>query len=333
METLRKMFADTGPNAALVGFLAVAMLVLAAAPQHAFAAQDRILTIPSTPLPQRTWIDVNGVPLPFYNEDQVMEFLAEAAIVERESIPVGVTDPIKVRLSLDGLEVHGIFRYVDTVYNRVRMGDGRVRVNMKDSCHFEPAAYELSKLLLMDSVPPVITRKIGRDSGTLQIWVYNAIMENERNEQGMSAPNRVAWNKQVQLMYMFDTLIGNDDRSEQNILIDKNWKVWLIDHTRAFYARAESPFLDRVIYVERGFWEALQGLDTENLNEAVGSRQLLEEQSLNLGEASTAAEAAQMLKDGKWDAVVLDITLPDRAVPRGSIRRPPSAVGPVGSRL
>jgi len=271
METLRKMFADTGPTAALVGFLAVAMLLLAATPQPAFAAQDRILTIPSTPLPQRIWIDAEGVPLPFYNEDQVMEFLATADVVGRENIPVGVTDHIKVRLSKDGLEVHGIFRYVDTVYNQVRMG-GRLRVNMKDSCHFEPAAYELSKLLGMNSVPPVITRRIGRDNGTLQIWVYNAIMESERNEQGMSAPNRIAWNKQVQLMYMFDALIGNDDRTEQNILIDKNWKLWLIDHTRAFYNRAEVAFtsLEKVIYVERGFWEALQEFDTESLNEAVG---------------------------------------------------------------
>jgi hypothetical protein len=170
-----------------------------------------------------------------------MEFLGAADVVERETIPVGVTDPIRVRLSKDGLEVHGIFRYVDTVYDRVRMEDGRVRVNLKDSCHFEPAAYALSKLLRMNSVPPVVTRRIGNDNGTLQIWVYNAIMEDERSEQGMSAPNRIAWNQQVQLMYMFDALIGNDDRTAQNILIDKNFKLWLIDHTRAFYSNAESP--------------------------------------------------------------------------------------------
>ncbi len=46
--------------------------------------------------------------------------------------------------------------------------------------------------------------------------------------------------------------------------------MWLIDHTRAFYGGAEAPSLDKVIYVEKGFWEALQALDTESLNEAVG---------------------------------------------------------------
>ncbi len=211
MKTLRKMFADTGTNPAFVGFLVFVMLVLTVSPEPALAAQDRILTIPSTPLPQRTWIDVNGVPLPFYTDEQLMEFLRVADIVERQNLPVGVTDPIQMKLSKDGIEVHAIFRYVDTVYDRVRMEDGRVRVNLKDSCHFEPAAYELSKLLRMDSVPPVVGRRIGSDMGSLQIWVYNAVMENERVERGMSAPNRIAFNQQVHLMYLFDALIGNDD--------------------------------------------------------------------------------------------------------------------------
>jgi len=267
MATLRKVVGDVGANLTIVGFCALAILVLTAVPAPAFAAQDPILTIPSTPLPQRMWIDVNGDPLPFYNEDQIMEFLRTADIVGRENLPVGVTDPIKMRLRKNGIEVHAIFRYVDTVYDSVRMEDGRVRVNFKDSCHFEPAAYQISKMLGMDSVPPTVARRIGTDNGTLQIWVYDAIMESDRDEQ---SPDRIAWNQQVQLMYMFDALIGNDDRTAQNLLIDKNFKLWLIDHTRAFYRRAEAASLSKVIYVERGFWEALQGLDTATLNEAVG---------------------------------------------------------------
>ena len=267
MATLRKVSADAGANLMVVGFCALAIVVLTAVPATAFAGQDPILTIPSTPLPQRIWIDVNGDPLPFYNEDQVMEFLRTADIVDRQSLPVGVTDPIKMKLRKDGIEVHAIFRYVDTVYDSVRMQDGRVRVNFKDSCHFEPAAYEISKMLGMDSVPPVVTRRVGTDNGTLQIWVYDAIMESDRDEE---SPDRIAWNQQVQLMYMFDALIGNDDRTAQNLLIDENFKLWLIDHTRAFYRRAEAANLGKVIYVERGFWEALQGLDAASLNAAVG---------------------------------------------------------------
>ncbi len=310
METLRKMFADTVANPAFVGFLVLVMLVLTGAPEPASAAQDPIVTIPSTPLPQRTWVDVNGDPLPFYNEDQVMEFLRTADIVDRQSLPVGVTDPIKMRLSKDGIEVHAIFRYVNKVYQSVRMEDGRVRVNLKDSCHFEPAAYEISKMLGMESVPPAVTRRIGIDNGSLQIWVYDTVMEVDREEEG---PSRIAFNRQVQLMYLFDALLGNDDRTGQNLLWDQDFKMWLIDHTRAFYRGAQSPNLERVICVERSFWEALQGLDTASLEEAVGEfltdseiEQLLERRD------RVVAHVNQLIEARTEGAVLYDRAPPGR---------------------
>ena len=190
--------------------------------------------------------------------------------MERESISVGVTDPIRMKLRQGTTEVHAIFRYVDTVYDRVRMNDGRVRTKLKDSCYFELAAYELSKMLRMDNVPPVASRRIGTDNGTLQMWVYDAIMEDERIEKGMRSPDRTGWTRQVHSMYLFDALIGNDDRTQQNILIDDDYRLWLIDHTRAFYWQAESPNLSKVFYVDTGFWEALQALDAAAVEEAIG---------------------------------------------------------------
>jgi hypothetical protein len=33
---------------------------------------------------------------------------------------------------------------------------------------------------------------------------------------------------------VFDQLIYNTDRNLQNLLIDPDWRIWMIDHTRAF---------------------------------------------------------------------------------------------------
>jgi len=33
---------------------------------------------------------------------------------------------------------------------------------------------------------------------------------------------------------LFDQLIYNTDRNLGNLLIDKSWRLWMIDHTRAF---------------------------------------------------------------------------------------------------
>ncbi|MGB5697199.1 MAG: hypothetical protein WBM46_16195, partial [Polyangiales bacterium] len=70
-------------------------------------------------------------------------------------------------------------------------------------------------------------------------------------------------------MYLFDALIGNDDRTQENILIDANWRLWLIDHTRAFYMRAEAENLEKVIYVDRDFWNGMRALDAAGLNAAL----------------------------------------------------------------
>jgi len=263
---------ERSPVPATLGRLTTAALLavgLIAVPAIA-VGQAPIVDIPRTPQPLRDWVDADGKMLPFYTDEQIEEFLRNSDVVERKNIEIGVTAPIRLRLAKGDMQVHAIFRYVDTKYDRVRMEDGRVRMNLRDNCHFEAAAYELSRALGMNNVPPTVTRRIGNDNGTVQIWVYDAVMENERVEQEMRAPDRMAWIRQVQSMYLFDALIGNDDRTQQNILIDKNWKLWLIDHTRAFYSGAQSPNLGKVTFVEREFWEALQALDKAGLAETLG---------------------------------------------------------------
>ena len=42
---------------------------------------------------------------------------------------------------------------------------------------------------------------------------------------------------------LFDQLIFNTDRNLGNLLIDKSWRLWMIDHTRAFktFTEPKSP--------------------------------------------------------------------------------------------
>jgi len=50
-------------------------------------------------------------------------------------------------------------------------------------------------------------------------------------------------------------------------MYDKAWKLWLIDHTRAFRLFEELPELDQLQRIERGLWENLQKLDDELVRE------------------------------------------------------------------
>jgi hypothetical protein len=58
--------------------------------------------------------------------------------------------------------------------------------------------------------------------------------EKERLGKKAEPPDAGRWNDQMDTIRTFDQLIYNMDRSQENILISTDWKVWMIDHTRAF---------------------------------------------------------------------------------------------------
>ena len=59
----------------------------------------------------------------------------------------------------------------------------------RDDADFEYAAYELAKLLGLDTVPPAVPRKIQRTEGTLQVWVENTISNRKRRDEKIPAPS------------------------------------------------------------------------------------------------------------------------------------------------
>jgi hypothetical protein len=70
-------------------------------------------------------------------------------------------------------------------------------------------------------------------------------------------------------MRVFDNLINNTDRNYTNILYDPNWRLWLIDHTRAFGRSKELPDQKRLVRCSRSLWEKLQSLDKKIIKETM----------------------------------------------------------------
>jgi len=218
----------------------------------------------------RSWPGKDGTPLPFADDGEIKDFLLNAEIVERHDLAVGTTAPERVTLERDGVRLDAVLRSYEHTWPLARLRNGTVYPNFTDSFRFEPAAYELARLLGMDNVPPAVLRRLGARVVTLQLWVYDARMETERAAEGLTPPDPVRWMRQRQQMLLFDALIGNVDRNAGNLLIDSHWKLWLIDHTRAFYGPAPYDGLDGVGWVERDLWRRLQALDRDSLRPALG---------------------------------------------------------------
>jgi hypothetical protein len=213
------------------------------------------------------WIGPDGKPLPFQNDEELIEFLRTAEVLELEDIPEGVTDPRKALLEKDGIRVHAIFRDVD-IY-RAQWTDPKAgpRRNFRDNCVYESAAYRLGRLLGMDNIPPAALRRIKGTEGTLQLWIENSRTEKDRVRLNLQPPNPWRWGMQHQMMQLFDQLVYNDDRHQGNILIDPDWKIWLIDHTRCFRTFSDLRAPQAIRFCERGFWEKLQSLNDEVIRE------------------------------------------------------------------
>ncbi len=265
----------------LVGGLTVPLLILLLAPTSGVSRPEAVkrgrfvtATYESPAiLPQLSeasaarWLDPEGKPLPFTSDEEVMEFLRTARLIRFRKIPLGVTHPRQALLEKDGVRMHAIFRDVNMDKPLQQLKDGTVVINFRDSYIFEPAAYELSRLLGLDNVPPVILRKLQFKSGSLQAWVENTMTERSRIRDNLKAPDKVLWSKQIWNMRVFDNLIYNTDRNQGNILIDRNWRVWLIDHGRAFRREKELRNPELIVQCGRKLWEKLKSLDEQVVRE------------------------------------------------------------------
>ncbi len=182
----------------------------------------------------------------------------------------------------------------------------------RDAAIFEPAAYEVSELLGLSRVPPVVERRIDTQDGTLQIWMEETRAEDELLDQDQLHPPDVKrWRQQKQMLYAFDNFIGNSDRNQGNLLVDARWTIWFIDHSRGFGRSSRLPYPDKVTACERGFWKSLRELDEATVRERLEPYLEGKEISTLLSRRKKLIDHIQKLIDKKGeDAVLFELRPP-----------------------
>jgi hypothetical protein len=174
----------------------------------------------------------------------------------------------KTLLRKGDIELHAVFRTV-AVEERQRQLQARLVWFFRDHYIHEPAAYALSELLGLEMVPPAVVRTVRGTPGSLQLWLEDVKASVELQETGAESPDQRAVMFQYYQMQVFDNLINNLDRNQGNILVDTDWRGWLIDHTRAFIRDRQLPSPATVRRCERGFWERLRSLSDAELEAAI----------------------------------------------------------------
>jgi len=207
------------------------------------------------------------------SKEEVYRFLLTAKVVKSEKIGKGLTHPWRLTLSAGGLTHDASFQDIDVRTQEAGFAGGGRELNFADSFHYNIAAYELALLLdLDDMVPITVERELKGRKGSLSWWVDDVKMdEDERLKQGITPTETRTWNRQMHSVRIFSQLIYDTDRNLQNVLITGDWKIWIIDFSRAFRTLRQLPEEKDLLKCEKGLFSRLLELSRDEVSHAVGA--------------------------------------------------------------
>jgi hypothetical protein len=202
---------------------------------------------------------------PTWAANQITDFLLNAKILSGRKTANGVTSPWRLTLT-DGTVTHDAgFQTVDLHKLTNTFADGSVELNFVDSYLYDIAAYEIAKLVELDGMMPVtVQRKWQAQNGALSWWVTtmpNMMDEGERLKKKIEPPPSVNWNDQMHRMRVFMALVLDTDRNGTNVLIGPDWKLWMIDFTRAFRQQAKLVNEKDLVRGDRALLARIKALD------------------------------------------------------------------------
>jgi hypothetical protein len=203
------------------------------------------------------------------------EFLMTAKVIDQKQMKGrhAVTSPWVLELEKDGITHRALWKDCRGIMS-----------GFKENWKWEIAAYRLDKYLGLNMVPPTVEKRFKRRRGSCQLWMYDCFNLDYKVTNKLAVPQNkvIRWNRAFYLQRAFDNLIANEDRTQRNYQVDKDWCMYLIDHSRTF--RTSKKFVKKLIFDEnfkqgpafvmkelpRAFVEKLKSLDTELIKEIVG---------------------------------------------------------------
>jgi len=200
------------------------------------------------------------------------KWLRTAEVVKSEDVGEGVTRPKRIYLKCPEGEISGCWK-----------NPTGVRHGYLEGWRYEIAAYRMDKLLDLNMIPPTVERAHDGKPGSIQFWVDSRCSLLDVMEDSLEIPNSMLdhHQKMKYIIRAFDSLIGNEDRTQQNIRYTEDWRIILIDHSRSF--RSSPEFTERLMYGKNGirgekrirrlprvFVEKLRDLDFDKIRSAVG---------------------------------------------------------------
>ncbi len=166
-----------------------------------------------------------------------------------------------IRLTDGTNERRGLFKY--THHPRPEF--------VSESYKREVAAYELTKRLGIDIVPPVVERTIedrrGRKTeGSLQIFVEGCINENDRQLKKLEPPDPQAFANALDEIAVFENLVFCPREDLGDLLVHRDtWKVCRVDFMEAFVPIPRLLPRSAIARCSKRLYQGLESADPKTL--------------------------------------------------------------------
>jgi hypothetical protein len=198
-------------------------------------------------------------PRPWLGHEQEYEdYLRNVEILSTTATGEGVTHPQKATLPPGGLTPYLAFKPII---------EGPQNGGM-ESYRTEIAAYEIDKMLQLGMVPPVVEKVYKKQKGAAVYWLVDTKNFNQVPHPAGGAPvappqKQEFFSRQITRAKMFDCLIGNQDPNLGNWLIDADWNLFIIDHSRAL--NGDTTFPHKLNHIDRQLWDRMKALTLDQL--------------------------------------------------------------------
>jgi hypothetical protein len=215
---------------------------------------------------------------PVLTPEEMEHFLLKAEIVATKRSKKGVTGARQVTLSDGRIKHDAQLQDVNIALPFFDVGPKHTEVNFKDTYRYNIAGYRLSLLLGLDNVPMSVERKVAGKPAAMTWWLDDVMLdEGDRQKKQTVGPNPSRTASQIHIMRVFDELIQNRDRNAGNLLWTTDWKMWMIDHTRAFRLGKDLLKPQQLERIDRTFLGNMRALTLTGLSDTMGTSLTKEE--------------------------------------------------------
>ena len=199
------------------------------------------------------------------------QFLLQGKVLKMRGAPTGITDSKRATLQIPDFSHDAHIQTID-VYKREYQTSSGTEMNFRDSYKFNIAAYRLDRLINLNLVPVSIERKVKGKTGSVTWWVDDVqMMERERYKKKIQPPSPVEWMDQMYNVRVFNELVYNTDANLGNLLITSDWRLRMIDFSRAFRMAPKLRLPQNLSRIDQRVYDGLRSLTREKVESELGS--------------------------------------------------------------